>query len=348
MLHGSLFARPPFRLASLSLPPFGRHHFAALMQRKSNLVRQNEMRPTLNILLFLLVSCTDRPAQEHIESGTKEINGTQLYYKTIGKGEPILIIHGGPGLNHMYLLPHLSTLAENYQLIFYDQRACGQSSLNVDISSMTIDNFILDIDGLRQSFGIDKLNLMAHSWGGLLALKYAINYPDKVKSLILINSIGANNGINAQTNQILADRFTTEDSIKRVNIVQTEAFQKRDPKTIEALMKIGFKHQFNNPSFIDSLDLELNENHAKTSRLLQNLAKDLMSYDFHSDLEKIKSPTLLIYGDYDPLTETAGQRIHQSIGKSQLKIIEDCGHFPFIEKPEKFNEIVTTFMNDKN
>jgi proline iminopeptidase len=244
-------------------------------------------------------------------------------------------------------LPHLSTLAENYQLFFYDQRASGKSSLNVDTSSITIDNFIKDIDGLRQSFGIKKLNLMAHSWGGLLALKYAIKYPDKVKSLILINSIGASNGINAKTNQILADRFTKEDSLKRVNIVQTEAFQKRDPKTIEVLMKIGFKHQFNNPSFIDSLDLNLNENYAKTSQLLQYLANDLMSYDFHSDLKKIKSPTLLIYGDYNPLAETAGLRLHQSISKSQLKIIEDSGHFPIIEKPEKFSKIVTTFMNDK-
>jgi proline iminopeptidase len=304
---------------------------------------------TLSILLFLLTGCTDRPSQEHIESGIKEINGTQLYYKTIGEGESILVIHGGPGLNHNYLLPHLSKLAENYKLIFYDQRACGKSSLNVDTSSITLDNFIRDIEGLRQSFGIMKLNLMGHSWGGLLALEYALKYPGKVKSLILIDCIGASNDINTQTNQVLAERFTKEDSIKRVNIIRTEAFQKRDPKTIEALMQIGFKHDFKNPSLIDSLDLDLNENYAETSRLLQYLAGDLMSYDLHPDLKKIKSPALLIYGDYDPLTETAGRRIQQSIAQSQLKIIEDCGHFPFIEKPDKFNKIVTTFMkNNKN
>lgn len=103
---------------------------------------------TLNILLFLLISCADRPAQKHIESGTKEINGTQLYYKTIGKGEPILIVHGGPGLNYNFLLPHLSTLAENYQLIFYHQRDCGKSSLNIDISFIAGNNFIEDIAGI--------------------------------------------------------------------------------------------------------------------------------------------------------------------------------------------------------
>lgn len=255
-------------------------------------------------------------------------------------------MHGGPGLNHNYLFSHLSTLADHYQLIFYDQRACGKSSLNVDTSSITIDNFVKDIEGLRQSFGIKRLNLMAHSWGGLLAMKYAIKHHEKIKSLILINSTGASSDINANANQILADRFTQEDSISRVNIIQMEAFQKRDPKTIEELMKIGFKHQFHNSSLIDSLGLDLNENYKKTSGLLQNLTKDLMNYDFHADLKAIKSSTLLIYGDDDPLAETAGQRIHDAIDQSKLKIIDNCGHFPFIEKPQEFKEIILNFMNE--
>lgn len=302
----------------------------------------------LNVLLFLFLGCTNKPSKQYSEDGTKEINGIQLYYKTIGQGEPVLIIHGGPGLSHNYLFPHLQPLAHNYQLIFYDQRVSGESSLNVDTNSITLDNFIEDIDGLRQSFGIQKLNLMAHSWGGLLAMKYAIKYPDRIKSLILINPIGASSDTNARTNQILAGRFTKEDSTQRVNIIQSEAFQKRDPNTIEALMKIGFKHQFHDPSLIDSLDLELNLNYAKTSELLQYLSKDLMTYDFHADLKVIKSPTLLIYGDYDPLTETAGQKIHQAIDESDLKIIDESGHFPFIEKPDEFKETILTFMNRTN
>jgi len=301
---------------------------------------------TLFTLMFLLIGCIDRKTHNYTESGMKEINGTQLYYKTVGQGEPILIIHGGPGLNYNYLFSSLSILADNHQLIFYDQRACGKSSLDVDTSSITIDNFVKDIDELRQSFGITRLNLMAHSWGGLLAMKYAIKYPDKVKSLILVDPTGASDGVNAKANQILAGRFTKEDSVQRVNIVQTEGFQKRDRKAIEALMKIGFKHQFYNPDLIDSLNLGLNENYAKTSQLLQYLAKDLTTYNFHSDLKKIKAPTLLIYGDYDPLTETAGKGIQESMEHSDPKIISGCGHFPFIEKPNEFKKIVTLFLNE--
>jgi|AntRauTorckE6833_2_1112554.scaffolds.fasta_scaffold00344_21 proline iminopeptidase len=302
---------------------------------------------TLNLLLIFLSSCVEKPKETYLKEGLKEVNGTQLYHKIVGKGEPILIIHGGPGLNHKYLLPHLEPLSEDYRLIFYDQRASGRSSISVDTNSIRIDNFLEDIDALRESMGIKKLNLMAHSWGGLLAMKYAIKHPDKIKSLILINSTGASSEIDAKANQLLADRFTQDDSINRTSIIQTEEFQKREPETIEKLMKIGFKHQFYEASLIDSLALELNENYDQTSRLLQYLRRDLMNYDFHKDLEAIQSPTLLIYGDYDPLTETAGKQIHRSIEHSKLRVIDNCGHFPFIEKKEKFLEIVKTFMNEK-
>ena len=298
----------------------------------------------LIVIASMLLSCNNKSVKIYSEEGIKEINGTELYYKVVGQGEPILIIHGGPGLNHNYLFHNLQFLTDRYQLIFYDQRASGRSSLTLDSNSVTIDNFIQDIDELRNTFGIEKLNIMAHSWGGLLAMKYAIKHPENTKSLILISSVGASSEISAMANQILAEQFTKEDSIRRVEIIQTDEFQKREPNAIESLMKIGFRHQFYNIAFLDSLNLSLNKDYIKTSQLLQNLAKDLTVYDFHSDLGKIQSPTLLVYGNYDPLTELAEIRIHESIEKSEFKILDNCGHFPFIEKQNEFKKAVMTFM----
>jgi len=296
------------------------------------------------VFISLLLSCKTKSLEIYSEEGIKEINGTELYYKVVGQGEPILIIHGGPGLNHKYLFPNLQFLTDKYQLIFYDQRASGKSSLTLDSNSVTIDNFIQDIDELRDAFGIEKLNIMAHSWGGLLALKYAIKHPEDTKSLILINSVGASSEIRNMTNQTIAERFTKEDSVHRAEIIQTDEFQKREPNAIESLMKIGFRHQFYNIAFLDSLNLSLNKDYIKTSQLLQNLAKDLTEYDFHSDLKKIKTPTLLIYGSYDPLAELAGTRIHEMIEQSEFKILDNCGHFPFIEKQDEFKTTVMNFL----
>jgi proline iminopeptidase len=302
-----------------------------------------------NIIIFLISialfsSCSQKTKITYTESGSKEINGTKLYYKIIGKGEPVLIIHGGPGLSHDYFLPGLISLRDKYKLIFYDQRASGKSNLNISPESITLENFVKDIDELRGAFGIKKLNLMAHSWGGMLAMKYASLYPDNIKSLILVNSVGASSEIATLSNIEIAKRFTKEDSIQRSQILNSEEFQKRSSKAIESLMKIGFKHQFYNKTYLDSLNLSLDENYKTNSQLLQNLAKDLKNFDFHSDLETIKCPALLIYGDYDPLTQLAAAKIHESIHNSELIVLDNCGHFPFIEKQNEFNEVLTNFM----
>ena len=306
-----------------------------------------------NILipLFLLVisfcSCKQNKEPLFTETGTKEVNGTRLHYKIIGKGEPILVIHGGPGLSHDYFLPSLTSLANNHQLIFYDQRASGKSDINVASETVSLNNFIKDIEAIREAFGLEKLNIMAHSWGGIIAMKYAIQFPDRTNSLILINSIGASSEINNLSNIELANRLTQEDSLKRASIVASDGFKKRDIKTIESLMKIGFKHQFYNKAYLDSLNLSLNENFMATSQLLQNLAKDLNEYDFHSELKTIGCPTLLIYGNFDPLTQLAGAKIHESIDHSELMILDKCGHFPFIENRNEFDEVLTNFMTTK-
>lgn len=281
-----------------------------------------------------------------IESGLQNINGTELFVKTMGSGEPILIVHGGPGLSHDYFLPHLEALAKDYQLIFYDQRVSGASSIDVDSSTINLDAFIEDIEALREEFGISELNLMAHSFGGLIAMKYAIKYPENIQNLMLINSIGASSDINIQSNQILGGRFTESDMTERMSLIQSEGFAQRNPETIDALMRIGFRKQFFDEDLVDSLYLNINENYGRSSELLSYLSPDLMIYDFHNDLSSIEIPTLLLYGDYDPLSNLAAPRLNQAIINSEMVIIKEAGHFPFIEKPDQFISSVTTFLNE--
>ncbi len=296
--------------------------------------------------LFAISSCNFSNQEIIVKSGVQSINGTELFVKTMGKGEPTLIVHGGPGLSHDYYLPHLESLAQDHQLIFYDQRVSGASLMNVDSSSINLDAFIEDIEALRKKFGIRVINLMAHSFGGLIAMNYAIKYPEKVKRLMLINSISASSEINMQSNQILGVRFTEEDMRERMSLIQSEGFEQRDPETIEALMKIGFRRQFYDERLIDSLQLNINENYGRSSELLRYLSPELMNYDFHANLQNIEAPTLLLYGDYDPLSKIAGPSLNVAIPNSKLVDIKQAGHFPFIEKPEKFYNSIYSFLDD--
>lgn len=305
------------------------------------------MTKLLRFVAFLLVlSACNKELEIPMEAGVKEINGTDLYYKIIGKGEPLLIIHGGPGLSHDYFTPHLTKLSDKFQLIFFDQRASGRSSKELDPNSITVANFLKDIDGIRGSLGLEKINILAHSWGGLLGMKYAVAYPQHTGALVLVNSVSASSEIRALNNQKLAERFTERDSIDRTQILSSEEFQRLEPQAIEQLMKIGFRQQFYNPDLLDSLHLSIRSDFGRTNELLQNLARDLTEYDFHEDLAKVDASTLLMYGEYDPLTELAGSRLKQAIPNSQLKIIAESGHFPFIEKPQDFLSAVINFLEE--
>src|SRR5512139_4012854 len=116
------------------------------------------------------------------------IRDVSLYVKIIGRGDPLLLMHGGPGLDHTSLLP-LQPLADQFTLIFYDHRCNGRSE-GGEISSMTFENLTADADALRQELGFDRWAILGHSFGGNVALEYALRYPQSFSHLILMNAGG--------------------------------------------------------------------------------------------------------------------------------------------------------------
>jgi len=299
------------------------------------------------LLIFVLGFCFCSPSENipNIQTGYISVRGGEVFYKTFGKGEPILIVHGGPGFDHSYFLPQMANLAKDYQLIFYDQRASGNSSPGIDSAAFSVDGFVDDIEMLRQSFGIEKLNLMGHSWGGLLAMLYSMTYPENINTLLLINSISAKSSINKQVELELATRETRNDSIEKQQLISSADFQSNSPDAYEKLFKLGFRTQFAERNFIDSLNLNLPENFFDNFNWLQLLLVQFSEWDVSEHLYLIDSPTLLVYGDYDPLSGKAAAHLDSLLPKSKLMIIKDAGHFPFIEKPDDFRRIINGFLN---
>ena len=273
------------------------------------------------------------------------INGTNLYVKTIGKGEPLLIIHGGPGLDHTYFLPQMEALAQNHELIFYDQRASGKSAADFDSTQISMDIFIEDIESLRQGFRLDQLNILGHSFGGILAMKYAIKYPDKVKKLILSNSSGASARFVKEAQKELMARITEEDKFEQDLIFNAQNFQQKRASAYQDLFRIFFRKEFFNRELASELTLTFPENFAKNSQTLSYLSKDMgANYDFQEELKRITAPTLVIYGDYEILAESAGKAIVNTIPDADFLLLKDCGHFPFIEQPSAYFSAITEFL----
>jgi proline iminopeptidase len=296
-------------------------------------------------LTVLLFGC-EGTKELYVEEGTRAINGTELYYKILGEGEPIVVLHGGPGLDHSYFLPQMSELAKTHKLIFFDQRLCGRSSGNVDSSSISMDHFVEDLEGIREGFELGEMNLMAHSWGGVLAMFYARKYPENLRSLMLVNTGAASSEFQQESARLLASRFTREDSVARAEVMQSEGFKQRTPTALAELFRISFRTVFHDRSLADSLTLELQPTFAENNPKLGYLFKDLVSYDLHQDLAKIKCPTLIVHGDSDASVMEAIAKIRESIRGSKFSLLENCGHFPFIESPDDFFAQIRSFLGD--
>jgi proline iminopeptidase len=219
-----------------------------------------------------------------------------------------------------------------------------RSSADVDSADITLDNFVEDIEGVRQQFNFKKVHLIAHSWGGLLAMKYAIKYPSNLSSLILLTPMPANTQDWREESQMIARSTRAEDSLKRREIMSSELFQTDPPKAIEQLLILSFRNQFKDRTLADSLDFYIPEDYMVRSQRFGNLMSELSNYDLYEELDSLDVSTLLVYGDNEPAVEMSGQKLDSIISNSRLSIIQNSGHFPFIEQPDQFMNELQSFL----
>jgi proline iminopeptidase len=303
---------------------------------------------SLAILVCLALGCSSDNSHAdrfQVEEGVKAVNGIDLYYKALGSGEPIIVIHGGPGLEHSYLLPWLEPLSDRHQVILYDQRGLGRSTGQMDSSSINMDNFIADLDGLRESFGIERVNLLAHSWGGLLAMMYAWRHPDRVRSLVLVSTVEPGKRYEAEMRRNQLARRTPHDSLVLDSLSGSQAFQDRAPEAVNQMMWTVFRSTFGDTALAQRLVVDFQP---QTARNLGPIAALLMGplgdYDFWDRLSDISAPTLVLHGDADPIPVTMARELAESIPNAQFVAIEGAGHFPFVEKPDEVTSRIEEFL----
>ncbi|MCP4547517.1 MAG: alpha/beta fold hydrolase [bacterium] len=276
--------------------------------------------------------------------GYVEVDGARLYYKAIGSGEPIVVLHGGPGFDHQTFLPDLELLAEHNRVIFYDQRGSGLSEGPVDSVSITIENFIADIEAIRKHFNIEKLNLLGHSWGGILAMHYAVEHPGNLNTLIVASAGASSDCFGAMGENISANR-TPEDWEALGEIYESEEFKADDPAAIEAFWRIYFKVYFPDPSFADSMNLAMTERTIKNGNAVAgNILASVGDFDLCDALAAVTCPALVIHGEADPMPTTYAEQINECLPNSELVIVENAGHWLFVDGREPFCRSIAGFV----
>jgi proline iminopeptidase len=311
----------------------------------------------LLLLLFLSITfsaaaCRSTPVSPSADvaplEGLKTINGTQLFYKTLGKGQPIVFLHGRSG-SHRYFLPHMQPLADEYQLVFYDQRGTGSSDGKIDLKAISIDQFVEDLEALRLAFGFEKMSVLAHSSGAVIALFYAFKYQAHLDKLILVDPLPLATTFVAQQLQTLKQRVERL-SPQAQQLLNTTC--QRSGSTLSAeqraeCLKLDADLRFSDPTKAATMDTTLEKNTAQNASIIESLLTTSLrrkQADIEANLTMIKVPTLIIHGDFDPIPIASSEYIQQRISTSQLVEVKQSGHFPFVEQPEPFVSAVRAFL----
>jgi proline iminopeptidase len=268
--------------------------------------------------------------------------GGKLYYHIAGggSGTPLIVINGGPGFDHTYL--HVSTawgtLAKNRRVIFYDQRGNGRSSPLKPGQSCTLADQIADLEALRAHLGIEKWDVLGHSWGGYLSMAYSARHSERIAHLIIVDS-GAPKF--SDTIFLFAQIFpeTTE---RRNGYTFADAMGDKaaSDASIADYLTMLFYSAEKRDEFIAKM-----QPGAYTKLVFETLIADLARFDLNPELPKFKFPTLVVTGRYDiNVAPLLAYKIHNAIPGSKFVVFERSGHIPFYEQPDEFVAAVESFL----
>jgi proline iminopeptidase len=276
--------------------------------------------------------------------GTVEVGGSSMFFLELGEGPPLVQVPGGPGLGHYYLRPHMDRLADRYRLIYYDPLGTGRSPLGPN--QMTLAMALDEIGALQNALGIERLNLLGHSIGALVALVYAASHPDSTKSLVLANPAPPfAPDLREAFGAAMAERRTQDDNARMEQIASSEGFAKQDPATLEAFTRLMYL-----PFFVDrdnAENLELNFTDITSSNLMGSegrMVAELEALDAEEILSGVTCPTMIVYGEIEPTAHAFLEQLSDGIKRSELVSIRGASHFAYLEHPDAFFNPVLEFL----
>jgi len=280
-------------------------------------------------------------------------NDYNIWYRIVGEGEepgklPLLCLHGGPGTPHDYLEPLEAMAKTGRRVIFYDQLGCGNSDQPRDISLWTVSLFLEELAVVREALGLDSLHILGQSWGGMLAMEYALTKPSGIASLILANSPASMVQWVSEANRL---RGELPDDIQKTLLFHEEAGTTDDPAYQEAMMEFYRRHLCRLEMWPDCINRTFAKM-AENSEVYMTMVGPseffvtgtLKEWDITDRLGEIEFPTLVLSGRYDEATPLIAETVHNGIKGSEWVLFENSAHMTHIEENQKYLEVLTDFL----
>jgi proline iminopeptidase len=296
---------------------------------------------SLVCLLFVYV-IQAQPSDQIIER-----NGVKIHYKIVGVGDPILLLSGGPGFSLDYISPIVELLSNSFQCILLDQRGTGKSIVPThDTNYINISATLEDIEFLRKHLGYDEWIVLGHSYGGLLASKYASDYPSSVSTMILVGTAGLNTSLWDYFGDNLWSRLLPSDKeladYWNDSIIVANDYKRSRYEYQKAIMPAYFYDRKNSLLFTQRLKPE-----DWNIDVWWFIWDDMIKIDLSEISGRYNKPVLVLHGRQDPVGELIPYVVSQTYPNSTLVFIEQSGHLPWLEQPEVFKEAIISFLDHR-
>ena len=310
-------------------------------------------------LLFLLFVYFQAGAQKYPSSYTDGkyvmVNGARLWVVLVGHGDPLIIIPGGPGEAHIGYRS-FDSLAKDNEIIYFDAFGRGKSDTAKDVKEYTLARDIEDIEGLRKALHFDKLNVLGHSYGGVVAQGYALKYPSHVSHLILANTFHSYlmwqaNDDNSN-HEIMTNYPEVWDSLMKIREAGAVS---SDPehRRLYAEVPYGFLYAYNPNNFLGR-GAKPYPNVFNSKLYYQMVGRDgdfivgsdIGSFDYRRQLKNLRMPVLIYGGRYDRVAIPSMMvKFKIYCPQAQFVMFEKSGHNPQVEEPEKLFPTIEKFLH---
>jgi len=275
------------------------------------------------------------------------VNGFRLFYKDFGNGKnALLCLHGGPGAMHDYLLPLGELRDDKIKVVLYDQLGCGKSERPREKSHYNIEYGVEEVEGVRQALNLGKINLFGNSYGGALALQYALKYQRNISKLIISSGLAS----------------------VRETVVEMRRLKTLLPKEVQDVYaKYEVAEDYQNPEYLKAVEVfyrnfvcRLPEWPEEFKRTINGISTDvywtmngpneftiiglLKDWDITARLQEIRVPTLITVGKYDEVTPKVAETIHKGIPGSKLVLFENSAHVAMLEERERYLKTLREFI----
>lgn len=303
----------------------------------------------------LLMMAPKLAAQEirHAPGGYITVNGGKLWYESEGTGEPLILIAGGPGSSHVQFHNHFSVLADKFRVIYFDSFGRGKSDRAKSTSEYTLARDVDDVEGLRKALGLGKINLLGHSYGGVVAQAYALKYPSSLKKVIFSCTLYSaemwqanNDSSNYEIRQQYPEVWAKLMDLRARGLHSKDNDHRILYNTVP--MGLFYFYDASNAAKFPQDSLSLNPDvyyqiAGDDADFL--IGGDIARIDFRTQLKGLSMPVLIIAGRFDRISIPKYSTLYKQYApQAEFVMFEKSGHFPYVEEEDSYFSTVRKFL----